>query len=202
MADAFAQGFGNSTSPREHGITFIVPKIPLFIPDQAQQIIFNLIRTTVRLALMEVAGRVSDEAAKFADTGHLSQSFGADPATATGGIELTGVKGADVVGRVFSSLPYAIVMEWGRRPGQPISRLGIDAIGLWAQRKLGLSADKADSAKWAIANKIVAQGIEGQHYFEDGVNRARPKVEGMFNILGQQLAQALVGLASGQTGTA
>lgn len=202
--DAFVGGFGQSISNRDWGIVLKVPAIPLWVPAQAQLTLNTLIRQTVRLALMEVAGRVSDEAGKFADTGNLAQSFGADPATSTGGIELTGTAtaGDGILGRIFSSLPYAIVMERGRRPGAPISRSGIDAIGLWAQRKLGLSAEAASRAKWAIAATIVAQGIEGKYYFEDGVAKATPRVEQMFTILGDQLTRALVKPGTGATGTA
>lgn len=195
-------GFGTFSGSPNNTIEIQLPHVPLFVPDQARTVLQGLIRQTVHLALMEVAGRVSDEAGKFSDSGQLAQSFGADPATATGGIEITGGATGDTVGRVFSSLPYAIVMELGRRAGQPISRSGIDAIGLWAQRKLGLSADDAADAKWAIANSIVANGIEGKHFFADGVNMARPRVEMMFKILGEQLAVALLKPGQGQTGTA
>ncbi len=195
-------GFGTFYSGNPSSIDIQLPQIPLFVPDQARRTLQTLIQNSVRLALMEVAGRVSDEAGKFADSGQLAQSFGADPATSTGGIEVIGGNTGDVVGRVFSSLPYAIVMELGRRAGQPISRSGIDAIGLWAQRKLGLSADDADNVKWAIATNIVANGIEGKHFFADGVAAARPRVEMMFTILGDQLAAALLKPGQGQTGTA
>jgi hypothetical protein len=74
--------------------------------------------STTRLALQDAAGHISDEAGKFSDTGNLAQSFGADPATSTGGIEVLGADAtAGINGRVFSSLPYAVVMEDGRRPG-------------------------------------------------------------------------------------
>lgn len=211
MADAFQGGFGTSVRSRDHGIVLKLPDIPLWAPQKAQRVLEGLIYSTVRLALQEVAGRVSDQAGQFQDTGHLAQSFGADPATSTGGIEMSGARGdgnrdgrrtgSDIQGRVFSSLPYAVVMEDGRRPGRPISRSGIDAIGLWAQRKLGLSAEQADRAKWAIAMHIIAQGIEGKGYFSAGVQAARPRVESMFTILGDQLALALLKPGTGQTGT-
>ena len=197
-------GFGAYYSGGPNSITVDIPQIPVFVPERANAILRTLVQQSIRLALSEIAGRVSDEAGRFADTGNLAQSFGADPATSTGGLELlvAGAGGADVVGRVFSSLPYAIVMELGRRAGQPISRSGIDAIGLWAERKLGLSTAEAEGAKWAIAQNIVANGIEGKHYFETGVNQARPKVEAIFRILGEQLAKALLAPGKGQTGTA
>lgn len=167
-----------------------VPQVPLFYPDAARQSIAKLVLDNLRLALTHVAGHVSDAAP--VDSGNLAQSFGADPATATGGIEVLGTDVvAGVSGRVFSSLPYAIVMEDGRRPGAPINRAGIDAIGLWAQRKLGLSADEAASAKWAIAANIVAHGIDGKQFARLGFESARPGVESMFADLAQAVGAAL-----------
>lgn len=184
-------GIGGIGARRETGIEVRIPALPIWIPDQARKLINDLTVDTLRLALQTVAGYVSEGAP--VDSGQLAQSFGADPATATGGIELIGQDLTEVQGRVFSSLPYAIVMEEGRRAGQPISRAGIDAIGLWAQRKLGLSSQEADNAKWAIATHIVAQGIEGKHYFEEGVQRAKPTVEQLFSALAQTIGQRLTG---------
>lgn len=183
-------GAGSRQVP-DYGIVVSLPAIPLWVPDAAKEVLNTLALNTLRLALQEVAGRVSDEAP--VDSGQLAQSFGADPSTSTGGIELLGVDLTTTVsGRVFSSLPYAVVMEEGRRPGAPINRAGIDAIGLWAQRKLGLSAEEADDAKWAIANVIVAQGIEGKRYAETGMAAATPRIEQLFAVLGEEIAVALV----------
>lgn len=182
-------GFGG-VGKKETGIEIRIPNIPLWLPDKARQLLMTLTQNTIHLALQTAAGALSDEAPR--DTGILAQSFGADPATATGGIEMTGVTAVDVSGRVFSSLPYAIVMDQGRRPGQPISREGIDAIGLWAQRKLGMSADDANSAKWAIAQSIIQQGIEGHYYVEAAISNVRPTIEGMFTALVNEVGKQLV----------
>lgn len=195
MADAFqgARALAAAARQAETAIAVFLPEIPLWVPDEAKQQLNQLALNTLRLALAEVAGQVSDRAR--VDSGALAQSFTADPATPTGGIELLGVNLAagEIGGRVFSSLPYAVVMNDGRRPGAPISREGIDALGLWAQRKLGLSAEEADRAKWAIANSIVAQGIEGDGFAEEGIKAAIPKVERMFQILGDQITAMLTG---------
>jgi hypothetical protein len=120
----------------------------------------DLVLSTTRLALQDAAGHISDEAAKPQPTpGTWPSPSGrtrrpARAASKSWGQDAT----AGINGRVFSSLPYAIVMNDGRRPGAPISREGIDAIGLWAQRKLGLSATKAEHAKFGIAAHMVAQG--------------------------------------------
>lgn len=195
MGDAF-QGLGQvrkAFQKQDTGIQFLLPGIPLWLPDAAKAELNQLVLISMRLACQEAAGHISDAASQYSDSGQMAQSFGADPATATGGIEILGQDATvEINGRVFSSLVHAIVMDEGRRPGAPISRAGIDAIGLWAQRKLGLSAAEADTAKWAIASSIVAHGIEGKRYFEEGVNAARPRVEAMFRILGDQIGAALV----------
>lgn len=183
----------------DYGVQVNLADIPLWVPDEAKATLNRLALQTMRLALQEIAGRVSDEAP--VDSGQLAQSFGADPSTATGGIELTGADlTAGVTGRVFSSLPYAIVMEEGRTPGKPISRAGIDAIGLWAQRKLGLSATEAEDAKWAIAFTIVKRGIEGKWFAKKGFDAAQPRVEQMFDILAEEIALGLVKAGGGAGG--
>jgi hypothetical protein len=182
---------GASAGP-DYGIEVRLPVIPLMVPAQATAALTELTINTLKLALQTAAGYISDEASHSSDTGALAQSFGADPATITGGTELLGVDlVTGVSGRVFSSLPYAAVINDGRRPGAPISREGIDAIGLWAQRKLGLSADAAAEAKWAIAAGIVAQGIQGTGYFETGFNRAKPTIDAMFTALSSEIARQL-----------
>jgi hypothetical protein len=200
-AGAGGLGLGGLAKFPEYGIALKLPRIPLWVPDEAAKQLTDLVVNSMRLALQEVAGRISEEA-PIGATGHLAQSFGADPANSNGGIELTGTSrvfsNAGLTGRVFSSLPYAIVMNQGRRAGLPISRAGIDSIGLWAQRKLGLSADEANEAKWAIASSIQAHGIEGTEYFDKGVKSAEPVVAMMFQILGDQIAAALVKPATGQ----
>lgn len=186
--------------PKSWTIEWILPPVPLFLPNGVSQVINTLSRNTVLLALQDAAGYISEEANRFADTGALAQSIGSYPHTIDGGIELTGAdtSAEGLTGRVFSALPYAIVMEEGRRSGQPISRAGIDAIGLWAQRKLGLSADEASSVKYAIATQIVRRGIEGKHFFETGVQRSKGRRDQLFKILGDQIGQALT--SQGGTG--
>jgi len=172
------------------GIQIILPAIPLWVPDVARQQLGNLVLMSMHLALQEAAGRISDAAP--VSEGILAQSFGADPATTTGGMEIFGQTPAgDINGRVFSALPYAIVMDQGRRIGAPISRAGIDAIGLWAQRKLGLTATQAEHAKWAIAQSIIKHGFPGTGYFGQGVKAAEPGIQRLFAILGDQITKAL-----------
>lgn len=189
MQDITAEEAGFVVSGKR-GITLLVPAVPLTMPPVARQMINDLTISTIRLALHELAGHVSDEAP--VDSGGLAQSFGADPANSSGGMELMGV---DVVtgveGRVFSALPHAVVMDQGRRPGAPISREGIEAIGLWAQRKLGMSPDEAKGAKFAIANAIVKRGLPAKQFAEKGLQSARPRIEVMLSVLGDSIGRAL-----------
>jgi hypothetical protein len=185
-----ARALQRQGAQQDFSLVISVPNIPAFEPERARAVINTLTLQTMRLALQEVAGRVSDEAHVFADTGHLAQSFGADPATPDGGIEIDQQLDS-LNGRVFSSLPYALVMEEGRTPGRPINQAGIDAIGLWAQRKLGLSAEEADRAKWGIAFAIVQRGIPGRHYAEKGWTAAQPTIQSLFDALGQAIREGL-----------
>lgn len=195
-SDAFqaARALAEAARRGDTSIALNIPEIPLWVEAKQRDVINRLTVGTIRLALAELAGHVSDRAADYSDTGHLAQSFSADPATQEGGIELLGVDvSTGLEGRVFSALPYAVVVDQGRRPGAPISIDGIDAIGLWAQRKLGLSAEEAEHAKYAIANQIVAQGLEGRFFVEAGFDAARPRIEVMFSVLANELAAAMVG---------
>lgn len=200
MSDAFqgARAGVRATQSRGYGMAVVLPNIPAWVPAEAKQSLAKLILRTIRLVLQTAAGHISSRA-PVGVTGHLAQSFGADPATRTGGLELFGVDlDAGIGGRIFSSLPYAVVMEEGRRPGAPISRAGIDAIGLWAQRVLGLSAEEADDAKWAIAHTIVAQGIPGKAFVEDGWNATRPMADRLFADLSQDIVDALTEIERGR----
>ncbi|MGE0444843.1 MAG: hypothetical protein AB7P99_06400 [Vicinamibacterales bacterium] len=196
MAFEGARAIAHASRPDDHGVFVNLPNIPLWVPDEARKAIESLVAQTLRLAIQEMAGRVSGAFAdRHNDTGNTAQSFTADPASSAGGIELIGqtfAAGAEIQGRVFSTQPGAVVLNDGRRPGAPISRDGIEAIGLWAQRKLGLSPEEARHAKWAIAGSIIAQGIPGSGYFEKGIAEGRPAVEQMFAVLSTAVAEALV----------
>lgn len=68
-----------------------------------------------------------------------------------------------VTGIVGTPLEYGEVVEFGRRPGKRMPPVA--PIALWAQRKLGVSADEAESVGFAIARKIAIHGFEGKHMF-------------------------------------
>lgn len=72
--------------------------------------------------------------------------------------------GETIAGTVGTPLDYGLVRELGRRPGKAMPPVG--PIALWAQRKLGVSADDALGVGFAIARKIAVEGFEGAHMFE------------------------------------
>lgn len=167
-----------------------VPGTPLFIPERARAVVNAIAHDYLDLALLEIAGQVSAKAPR--NFGHLAQSFLTHPAGQTGGIEiLGGDTAARLSGRVFSSLPQAIVMEEGRRAGAPISRAGQAAILLWVRRKFGLSGKEALSVGYAVMRKIRTQGIEGRHYARAGFQAAKPRVETIFIQLTAAIAEGL-----------
>lgn len=73
--------------------------------------------------------------------------------------------GMPVKGVVGTPMEYGIVVELGRRPGRKMPPVG--PIALWAQRKLGVSADEAKSVGFVIARSIAVHGFEGAHMFEN-----------------------------------
>lgn len=73
-------------------------------------------------------------------------------------------------GIAMTPLAYGLPVETGRKPG---TMPPVDAIKLWAKRKLNLSGDELDMAAWAIARHIGAHGTEGAFMVEKAYNRAK-----------------------------
>ena len=85
----------------------------------------------------------------------------------------------NLIGRVGSPLPYAIVMEEGRKPGARMPP--VDAIKLWVVRKLQVPPDEAESVAWAVAKSIAKKGIEGKHMFKEGLEASEPHIKRLFD---------------------
>jgi hypothetical protein len=171
-----------------------VPPIPIVQSDAARQVINQIARDYMQMAVFYLAGCVAEEAPR--NFGNLAQSFQASPATPGGGVEVLGTMlndGAELYGRTFSTLPQAVVMEHGRRAGAPISRAGMAALALWVRRKLGLSGREAVSATYAVATAIIRRGLAARHYAEKGADRAKPRIQTMFVEMSQAIAAGLVG---------
>lgn len=171
-------------------ITIRYRDVPVFAPERARRAIFELARTFFELGLQEIAGRISDEA-PVGVTGNLAQSFGGSE---FGGQELLGTTIESLEGRVFSSLPYAIVIDQGRTPGARMPP--VDAIALWVERVLGISSEFDDAeledVAFLIARAIARRGIVGRKFVEKGVQQALPTVEGIFQALADAIGNALV----------
>lgn len=97
--------------------------------------------------------------------------------------EVTGT-GMPVKGIVGSPMEYAVVVEKGRRPGKRMPPVG--PIALWAQRKLGVSAEEAQSVGFAIARTIAIKGFEGAYMFKNAWNENERWVQDMlYGIAGR-----------------
>lgn len=192
MGRAFSSGRGGSGDMLTVTFAMTVPASPLTDPATREALIGGLLHERIELAAQYLAGVVAQVAP--VNFGHLAQSFGAQPATAEGGIEISAPSTDGVIqGRVFSSLPQAIVMDEGRRPGARMPPVA--ALALWAQRKLGVSADEADAVGYVLARSIARRGIEGRHYADAAVARAQGHIEALFAVLEQELARQLGGAA-------
>lgn len=180
-------------------VTIRYRDVALFNTPKARELMASLGRTYLGLALQEIAGHISDEA-PVGVTGHLAQSWGGH--SQYGGIELLGQEIEQLRGRVFSSLPHAIVIDQGRRPGAPMPP--IDAIMLWVERTFGISSgfddDELEQTAWAVAKSIARKGIKPRHYVEKGVRSALPRVEAIFRALGSAINAGLVDASGGDGG--
>jgi hypothetical protein len=72
---------------------------------------------------------------------------------------------------VVNDAPHAGLVELGARP-HAVSKEGRESIMRWAMIKLGLDPKEAESASWAIANKIRKEGQEGRFIMRDAVPKA------------------------------
>lgn len=84
----------------------------------------------------------------------------------------------NLVGAVGSPLIYAPVMEYGREPGGKMPP--IEPIKLWVIRKLAVPIEEAEGVAWAIAKSIEKKGIEGRHYFQEGLKASEPHIKTLF----------------------
>lgn len=93
------------------------------------------------------------------NTGVLRGSFG---------IDLRG-QSTNLSGETVTGLLYGLPVETGRAAGRMPP---VDAIALWAKRKLGLGGDELVAASWGIARAIAARGTKGAFMVEQAYQRA------------------------------
>src|SRR6185436_10214634 len=100
------------------GLRVALPPIPLLTlpPEQFSNNVDTIMHNASELALHAIGDAIALVAPH--DQGELANSFRQVPATPVGGIELTGHSyiGDGIMGRTFSSLPQAVVLEDGRAP--------------------------------------------------------------------------------------
>lgn len=85
---------------------------------------------------------------------------------------------------IYNPVPYASVIEYGRRPGKGISKEGMDALAGWVYRKglagrSGPREDRMAAARrvaYVVARKIRARGLPAKHVLLRTMHRLTPKV--------------------------
>jgi len=112
----------------------------------------------IRSVLDLIGARLESEVASRTPAGATAALRG----SIAGSVSATASEG--LVLRVGTPLEYGAPVEFGRAPGRmpPVAPLV-----LWADRKLGLSRDEAESVGFSIALKIARQGTEGARMFRD-----------------------------------
>ena len=98
----------------------------------------------------------------------------------------------DLRGEAATSLIYGWPVETGRDPGKPPP---VDAIKLWARRKLGLSGAELDQAAYAIARRIGQRGTTGALMVEQAYQRAAQAGSDIDRIWEYELEQFLQEMA-------
>lgn len=146
-------------------------------------------REFFELALQDLAGYISDEA-PVGVSGSLAQSFAG---SADGGREITGSSLADLTGRIFSSLPHAIVIDQGRTPGARMPPPA--ALETWVRRVLNVGGSEAEvrTVAWLVARSIGRNGIKARHFIEAGVSKwTNERADALWQAMADAMAAALV----------
>lgn len=99
-------------------------------------------------------------------------------------------KGTPVVkGIVGHQSKYGDVIEKGRRAGKAWPPEG--ALLRWIEVKFGVSEKVAKRIEFPIRAKIGKKGFPGTHMFEKGLDENWPKVQGIFDKAGFEIAREL-----------
>lgn len=178
-----------ATRTRRIGTTVEItyPDVPLFTPLRAKAALTEQARLFFSLALQELAGFVSDEA-PVGVSGNLGQSFASD---------ISGTSIDDLTGRVFSDLPYAIVIDQGREPGARMPPVA--ALIPWVERVLEVGGTESEIRQVAflVARAIGRKGITPRHFVEKGVNKAESRLDAIFGLMAEAMSAALVSSGAG-----
>jgi hypothetical protein len=163
----------------------------LWSTEGARQVLTDKARLFFHLALQTIAGHVSDEA-PVGVSGNLAQSFAGTPGAAMGGTEITGSSIETLQGRVFSSLPYAIVMDQGRTPGARMPPPAV--LETWVRRVLAVGGTDKEvrSVAFLVARSIGKKGIKATHFVDHGLEKARPTLDGIWKAFADAIAEGLI----------
>jgi len=86
-------------------------------------------------------------------------------------------EGADVLGRVFDNVPYALPMETGTKPIFP----PVAALVPWVTRKFGVSGKEARSVAFLVARSIRRKGgLKARKFFGAGWATVKPAVKARY----------------------
>lgn len=174
-----SRGGGKSSSG-----TFEVkfPEIGLFVaPEKLRAVLRSIEADHVDLAMQAVRG-------------HVAERTPIDQGTAARGwqTERLGAVSGDIVGgRVINTIPHAIVLDQGRRPGFGVSLAGQVAIGRWVNRVLGLSGRDAERATMAIVYKIRKRGMPARRFVASGLEASRGELSAIEAALARVYADAV-----------
>jgi len=154
-----------------------VPNVPLFDPAKAQAVMAEETRSFMNGAVLMFQGAIVPLAP--INVGALRQSIQTS---------VTGTN-ADITGRVFSPLAYAVPVEEGSRPHWPPP----GPILLWVTRKLGKTGAEARSVAFLVARKISRQGTPAFKFFARGIAATTPRVEALWASTGARIVKRLGG---------
>lgn len=143
----------------------------------------EVVHQAMRPALQEASLLVVREARELAPrgaTGLLRNSIIAGQPTVAGPV---------IEARVGTSIAHAVPVEFGRRAGQrppPVA-----PIAHWARARLGLAADEAQRAGWAISRAIARRGIPPRPFLSRALADNRDRIVAILARHVERLAQRL-----------
>lgn len=146
-------------------------KLPAFATTglQAAQIVDQELTGAAEAALIDVQGQVTTRTP--VNFGLLRRAWGRE-------VYPLG-SNAQVLGRAFNPLSYALAVETGRKPGKwpPFA-----PIALWVKRVLRPPLSKLAGITFLIQRKIGREGTKGRWMARDGWAAALPAVRGRFRV--------------------
>jgi hypothetical protein len=94
-----------------------------------------------------------------------------------------------VEGRIGSTCEYAPYQEFGTAPHFPPPQ----ALELWVQRKLGVSAKEAPGVAYLVARKISRTGTKGRFMLKKGFEKEKAAVRGFLQLALANIARRVLG---------